>query len=131
MEKILVKTTKRFEIVDLTSQVMSIVSKSGVNDGICVVFCPHTTAAIAVNENADPTVKQDIISKLAELVPQNGSYRHLERNSDAHIKNVLVGPSLTFIVESGKIELGTWQGIFFIECDGARSREVWVKVLGK
>lgn len=131
MEKILVKTTRRFEIVDLTSHVMSIVSKSGIADGLCVVFCPHTTAAVAVNENADPTVKQDIISKLAELVPQNGNYRHLEKNSDAHIKNVLVGPSLTFIVENGKIELGTWQGIFFIESDGPRNREVWVKVVGK
>lgn len=131
MEKILVKTTKRLEIIDLTSQVMSIVLKSNISDGICVVFCPHTTAAIAVNENADPTVKQDIISKLTELIPQNGNYRHLERNSDAHIKNVIVGPSVTFIIEHGKIELGTWQGIFFIECDGARNREVWVKVIGK
>ncbi len=131
MEKILVRTTRRFEIVDLTSHVMSIVSKSSIADGLCVVFCPHTTAAVAVNENADPTVKQDIISKLAELVPQNGNYRHLEKNSDAHIKNVLVGPSLTFIVENGKIELGTWQGIFFIESDGPRNREVWVKVVGK
>ncbi len=131
MEKILVNTTKRFEIVDLTSQLMSIVLKSGIVDGVCVVYCPHTTAAIAVNENADPTVKQDIISKLAELVPQNGAYRHLEKNSDAHIKNVLVGPSLTFIVEDGKLELGTWQGVFFVEGDGPRSREVWVKLLGK
>lgn len=130
MEKITVNTTRRFEIVDLTGDVMSIVSKSGINNGICVVYCPHTTAAIAVNENADPTVKQDIISKLAELIPQAGNYRHLEKNSDAHIKNVIVGCSVTFIVESGKIQLGTWQGIFFIEGDGARSREVWVKVIG-
>lgn len=131
MEKINVKTTKRMEIVDLTSSVVSVVHKSGINDGICVVFCPHTTAAIAVNENADPTVKQDIINKIAELIPQNASYRHLERNSDAHIKNVLIGPSLTFIVEKGKLELGTWQGVFFVEGDGPREREVWVKVIGK
>lgn len=131
MEKINIKTTKRMDIVDLTSQVVSIVSKSGVQEGICVVFCPHTTAAVAVNENADPTVKQDIINKLAELIPQNAPYRHLEKNSDAHIKNVLVGPSITFIVERGKLELGTWQGVFFVEGDGPRSREVWVKVIGK
>lgn len=130
MEKIIVNTTRRFEIIDLTGDVMSIVSKSGINNGICVVYCPHTTAAIAVNENADPTVKQDIISKLAELIPQAGNYRHLEKNSDAHIKNVLVGGSVTLIVENSKIQLGTWQGIFFIEGDGARSREVWVKVIG-
>lgn len=131
MEKINVKTTKRMEIVDLTSSVVSVVHKSGINEGICVVFCPHTTAAIAVNENADPTVKQDIINKIAELIPQNASYKHLERNSDAHIKNVLIGPSLTFIVEKGILELGTWQGVFFIEGDGPREREVWVKVIGK
>lgn len=131
MEKIVVKTTKRLEIVDLTSQIMAIVSQKKINDGLCVVYCPHTTAAIAVNENADPTVKQDIISKLSELVPVNGNYRHLEKNSDAHIKNVLVGPSITFIVENGKIELGTWQGIFFVECDGPRTREVWVKIIGQ
>ncbi len=131
MVKITVKTTKRMEIVDLTSSVVSIVHDSGVKDGICVVYCPHTTAGIAVNENADPTVKQDIINKLAELVPQTGTYRHLERNSDAHIKNVLIGPSLTFIIENGKLELGTWQGVFFIEGDGPRTREVWVKLMGK
>ncbi|MCX7990507.1 MAG: secondary thiamine-phosphate synthase enzyme YjbQ [Proteobacteria bacterium] len=129
MEKIAIKTTKRMEIVDLTSSVVSIVHKSGVKDGICVVYCPHTTSAIAVNENADPTVKQDIINKLAEIVPQNANYRHLEKNSDAHIKNVLIGPSITFIVENGKLELGTWQGVFFVEGDGPRTREVWVKVM--
>lgn len=131
MEKIIVKTTKRMEIVDLTSSILSIVHKSDIKDGICVVYCPHTTAAIAVNENADPTVKQDIINKIAEIIPQNASYKHLEKNSDAHIKNVLIGPSLTFIIEKGKLELGTWQGIFFVEGDGPREREIWVKILGK
>lgn len=131
MDKIVVKTTKRMEIVDITSGVLKIVSKSNVNDGICVVFCPHTTAAVAMNENADPTVKQDIISTLASLVPQSGTYRHLERNSDAHIKNILIGPQITLIIEQSRLAMGTWQGIFFIESDGPREREVWVKILGK
>jgi secondary thiamine-phosphate synthase enzyme len=131
MEKISVKTGKRLEIVDLTSEIMAIVSRSSVSDGLCSVFCPHTTAGVGVNENADPTVKQDILSKLAELIPQNANYRHLEKNSDAHVKNILIGPSLTFFIENHKLELGTWQGIFFIEGDGPRMREVWVKIIGK
>lgn len=131
MEKIAVKTTKRLEVIDLTSEIMAVVSKSGVTDGLCAVFCPHTTAGVGINENADPTVKQDILSKLADMVPQNANYRHLEKNSDAHIKNILIGPSLTCFIENGKLELGTWQGIFFIESDGPRTREVWVKVIGK
>jgi len=131
MEKIIVKTTKRIEIVDLTGEIHKIVHQSGVNDGICAVFCPHTTAAIAINENADPTVKQDILNTLSKLIPKNAAYKHLESNSDAHIKNVLIGPSLTLIVESGRLALGTWQGIFFVEGDGPRQREVWVKIIGK
>lgn len=131
MEKITVKTTKRIEIVDITGEVLKVVSNANVMDGICVIFCPHTTASIAINENADPTVKQDILSTLSKLVPQNAGYRHLESNSDAHIKNVLVGPSLSLIIENGRLALGTWQGIFFVEGDGPRQREVWVKVIGK
>lgn len=131
MEKLMVTTAKRMEIVDITSQVLGYVTRKGIKDGLCVVFCPHTTAAILVNENADPTVKQDILAKLAELVPYEGNYRHLEKNSDAHIKNTLVGPSLTFIVEDGHLQLGTWQGIFFLEADGPRTRNVWLKVIGQ
>lgn len=131
MEKITVKTTKRIEIVDITGEVLKVVSNANIMDGICVIFCPHTTASIAINENADPTVKQDILSTLSKLVPQNAGYRHLESNSDAHIKNVLVGPSLSLIIENGRLALGTWQGIFFVEGDGPRQREVWVKVIGK
>lgn len=131
MERINVKTTKRIEIVDLTGEILKIVGNSGVKDGLCAVFCPHTTAAIAINENADPTVKQDILSTLSKIVPQNAGYKHLESNSDAHIKNVLIGPSLTLIIENGRLALGTWQGIFFVEGDGPRQREVWVKIIGK
>ncbi|MCX7771111.1 MAG: secondary thiamine-phosphate synthase enzyme YjbQ [Proteobacteria bacterium] len=131
MEKISIKTTKRTEIVDITGEVLKIVSKIGISDGICVIFCPHTTAGVGINENADPTVKQDILSALSKLVPQNAGYRHLESNSDAHIKNILIGPSLSLIIESGRLALGTWQGIFFIEGDGPRQREVWVKIIGK
>jgi len=131
MDKIIVKTTKRIEIVDITGEILKIISNAGIIDGICVVFCPHTTASIAINENADPTVKQDILNTLSKLVPQNAGYRHLESNSDAHIKNVLVGPSLSLIVENGRLALGTWQGIFFVEGDGPRQREVWVKIIGK
>ena len=124
-----VKTGSRIDMVDITSLVSGEVSKAGVTDGICVVYVPHTTAGVTINEGADPAVCTDIIRKLNELVPPNDRYRHMEGNSDSHIKTSIIGSSVTVIVENGRLVLGTWQKIFFCEFDGPRSRKVYVKVV--
>ncbi len=100
-------------------------------EGVCVLFCPHTTAALTINENADPSVQQDIVQALAGILPREAGYRHAEGNSDAHIKASLLGPSLTVCVEGGTLALGTWQGIYLFEGDGPRSREVWVSCIAE
>ena len=124
-----VKTGSRIDMVDITSLVSGEVSKTGVTDGICVVYVPHTTAGVTINEGADPAVCTDIIRKLNELVPPNDRYRHMEGNSDSHIKTSIIGSSVTVITEKGRLVLGTWQRIFFCEFDGPRSRKVYVKVV--
>jgi len=124
-----VKTTKRVEFVDITAQVKTILRESNVREGIVVVYVPHTTCGVTINEHADPSVVEDIISQLSKLVPISGGYRHLEGNSDAHIKASIVGSSVTVIVSNGNLLLGTWQGIFLCEFDGPRTREVVVKVV--
>jgi len=129
MEKFSVVTAKRVELIDITQHVQHAVLKAKIKDGICCVFCPHTTAGLTINENADKCVKADIIKALESLVPANGDYLHSEGNSDSHIKSSLFGSSLTVIIDSGRLSLGTWQGIYFSEFDGPRSREVWVKVI--
>jgi len=129
MKTFTVKTAKREQLVDITAEVMEIISKSGVNSGICVLYVPHTTAAITINENADPSVRVDIEETLSKLVPYGKGYRHLEGNADSHIKSTLVAPSITLIVENGRPVLGTWQGIFFCEFDGPRTRKVHVKII--
>jgi secondary thiamine-phosphate synthase enzyme len=126
---IMMKTKARTEFINITADVQKIVRESGIKDGICIVYCPHTTAAITINEGADPAVAVDIISTLNREFPHEGSYRHSEGNSDAHIKTSLVNPSQTIIVEQGSLLLGTWQAIFLCEFDGARNRRVLVKVL--
>ena len=123
-----VRTDSRIQMVDITASVQGEVSKAGVSDGICVVYVPHTTAGITINEGADPAVCQDIIAKLNELVPPNAGYRHMEGNADSHIKASLMGSSVTLLVENGRLVLGTWQKIFFCEFDGPRSRRVYIKV---
>ena len=123
-----VKTSSRVDMVDITSSIQKEASKSGITDGICVVYVPHTTAGITVNEGADPAVCQDIITKLNELVPPNAGYRHMEGNSDSHIKASTIGSSVTVLTENGRLVLGTWQKIFFCEFDGPRSRKVYIKV---
>jgi secondary thiamine-phosphate synthase enzyme len=128
MKTIQVKTGSRIEFVDITSRVQEAISKSGVKEGIAVVYVPHTTAGVTINEAADPAVVQDIIGKLSQLVPHHNSYRHAEGNADAHIKATLVGSSVHLIVSGGSAALGTWQGIFFCEFDGPRSRKVFVKI---
>ncbi len=129
MKTFTVKTAKREQLVDITAEVMEIISKSGVNSGICVLYVPHTTAAITINENADPSVRVDIEETLSKLVPYGKGYRHLEGNADSHIKSTLVAPSITLIIENGRPVLGTWQGIFFCEFDGPRTRKVHVKII--
>lgn len=122
-----VKTTARSEMVDITSSVQKEISKAGVSDGVCVVYVPHTTAGVTINEGADPSVCRDIVEKLTELVPPNAGYRHMEGNADSHIKASLMGSSVSVMVENGRLLLGTWQKIFFCEFDGPRSRKVYVK----
>jgi secondary thiamine-phosphate synthase enzyme len=124
-----VRTSKQIDFIDITRSVQEAVKKTGAEDGICIVFVPHTTAGITINENADPSVVQDIIMELNKIVPFEDRYHHLEGNSSAHIKASVLGCSQTVFVESGKLALGTWQGIFFCEFDGPRNRKVYVKVL--
>ncbi|MDD3726102.1 MAG: secondary thiamine-phosphate synthase enzyme YjbQ [Candidatus Ratteibacteria bacterium] len=128
MERINVRTTKRQEFVEITQLIEDAVKRSGVKSGICYVYVPHTTCGLTINENADPSVKSDILSKLEQLVPESGRYSHSEGNSDAHIKSSIVGHSLSVIVEDSSLQLGTWQGIFLCEFDGPRTRYVWVKI---
>jgi secondary thiamine-phosphate synthase enzyme len=124
-----VRTSKKTEFIDITRSVHEAVKKKGVEEGICFIFIPHTTAAVTINENADPSVSQDILMELNRVVPFQDRYQHLEGNSPAHIKASLIGCSQTVLVESGKLVLGTWQGIFFCEFDGPRNRKVHVKVM--
>lgn len=123
-----VRTGGRTELVDLTSRIQEVVGESGVAEGLCHIFVPHTTAGLTINENADPSVKADILMVLNKLISDREPYRHLEGNSPAHIKASLVGPQLTVLVAGGRLLLGTWQGIFFCEFDGPRHRRVHVKV---
>ena len=128
--EITLKTTGRNQFIDITRQVESIVLQSGVRKGICVIYVPHTTAGVTINENADPTVRKDIISTLEKLIPwREPFYEHAEGNSAAHIKSSLIGCNQTVIVQEGKLLLGTWQGIYFCEFDGPRTRKVYVKVI--
>jgi secondary thiamine-phosphate synthase enzyme len=114
--------------MDITPLVRDVVDKSKIENGVCYIFVPHTTAGITINENADPSVRQDILIEMDKLVPWQGNYTHLEGNAAAHIKASLVGSSETIPVENGELVLGTWQGVFFAEFDGPRRREVWVKI---
>ena len=124
-----VRTSQPAELIDITHSVQEAVKKTGVEEGICFIFIPHTTAAVTINENADPSVSLDIVMELNKIIPLQGRYQHLEGNSPAHIRASLIGCSQTVFVESGKLALGTWQGIFFCEFDGPRNRSVYVKVL--
>jgi secondary thiamine-phosphate synthase enzyme len=121
-------SSAREEFCEVTGAVASVVRESGVTDGIVTLFVPHTTAAITINENADPDVQTDMISWLARLVPANAPFRHAEGNSDAHLKASLVGPSVQIPLVAGRLRLGTWQGIYFCEFDGPRRRELEVIV---
>jgi secondary thiamine-phosphate synthase enzyme len=125
---IAVRTDGAQQLVDITQQVRMVVRESGVKSGECHVFVPHTTAAVTINENADPNVRKDILNRLEEIVPTSGGYLHSEGNSHAHIKSSIVGASLVVFVEAGQLVLGTWQSIFLCEFDGPRTRNVMVRV---
>lgn len=127
--KFSLRTAARNQLLDISTQVQDFVRESAFSDGLCIVHTPHTTAAVTINENADPSVKSDMLKKLAEVFPQDDNYRHAEGNSDSHIKSSLVGCSETIIVSGGKLVLGTWQGIYFCEFDGPRLREFFVKLV--
>jgi len=129
MQTLNVKTDQRTQLVDVTAQVQKAVASSGVAEGICYLYVPHTTAAITINECADPDVARDVEGALDRLVPVTGPYRHSEGNSDSHVKAGLVGTSQIVFVKSGKLNLGRWQGVFFCEFDGPRDRKLHVKVL--
>ncbi len=127
-KRITIPTHSKTELVDITSEIEKMVEGSGVKEGICWVFIPHTTAGITINEGADPSVKRDILSQLDKLIPSRESYQHLEGNAPAHIKASMVGSSQTLIIESGKLLLGTWQSVYLCEFDGPRHRKVIIKV---
>jgi secondary thiamine-phosphate synthase enzyme len=124
-----VKTKSKTEFVEITGDIENAIRSQGVNDGICMLFVPHTTAAITINESADPSVKSDILMVLNKIVPWKEAYRHLEGNSPAHIKSSIIGASEIIAVEGGRLKLGTWQGVFFCEFDGPRSRKVHIRFL--
>ncbi len=127
-----ISTKKRNQLIDITGQVSSAVNQSGITDGDVIVYCPHTTAAITINENADPSVIHDLLLTLEELVPHHRpGYQHYEGNSDAHCKSSLIGCSKQILVRDKTLSLGTWQGIFFCEFDGPRSRKVYVQIRGE
>ncbi|HET6490670.1 MAG TPA: secondary thiamine-phosphate synthase enzyme YjbQ [Syntrophales bacterium] len=129
MRQFSVKTQARSQMIDITAQVRSILRDSGIESGLCFVFVPHTTAAVTINENADPDVPRDVLTQLDRTIPLRGDYLHSEGNSAAHIKASLFGASETVIVEKGSLVLGTWQSLFFCEFDGPRTRQVFVKII--
>ena len=131
MVKLRLRTSRREEALDVTDRVRRAVAASGVREGTCTVFAPHTTCAIAVNEGHDPAVIEDFLNHIRELVPREAGFEHAEGNSDSHIKALLVGPSATVPVSGGEVRLGQWQAIFMCEFDGPRERSLWVSVNGE
>jgi secondary thiamine-phosphate synthase enzyme len=131
MNVISVQTTSQFQFVDITEKVREVLQKQKIDSGIAILYVPHTTAGITINERADPAVRQDILSELNKLIPLNSGYKHLEGNSAAHIKSTLIGCSEEVVIEKGELVLGTWQAIFFCEFDGPRTRQVYVKFIAE
>lgn len=128
LEKIKVDTQKRCQLVDITNQIEKVIGKQKIKEGILHIFCPHTTAAVTVNENYDPSVQTDISETLSKLIPHHAGYAHTEGNADAHIKAALMGSSRILFIQNSKIAFGSWQGIYLCEFDGPRTREVWIKI---
>ena len=129
MQEIHLQTNSRVEMLDITASVQAEVNSEKISNGLCIIFSPHTTAAITINENADPDVPRDIIAVLDRSVPLSANYRHAEGNSAAHVKSSLIGASELVIIEKGRLVLGTWQSVFFCEFDGPRSRKVLISII--
>jgi secondary thiamine-phosphate synthase enzyme len=129
LKEITIKTNTRTQILDITTQVQKVVGESGIAEGLCCVFVPHTTAGVTINENADPSVKQDIVMELNKVIPFDDNYSHLEGNSAAHIKASIIGSSVNIPIKNNNLLLGTWQGICFCEFDGPRTRKFYVKIM--
>jgi secondary thiamine-phosphate synthase enzyme len=131
MKELMIKTSRHTEFVEITEQVQTVVDGAGVKEGVCICFVPHTTAGITINENADPDVVTDMIYALEQAVPWKDShYQHGEGNSAAHVKSSMMGHSSHILIHGGKLQFGTWQGIYLCEFDGPRSRKVWVSISG-
>jgi len=124
-----VKTSSRTELIDITSKIAQLVKESAVVEGLCMLYVPHTTGAVTINESADPSVRGDILMVLNQIIPRDADYKHMEGNSPAHVKSTLVGASELVAIENGALMLGTWQGIFFCEFDGPRTRKVRVRII--
>jgi len=129
LKEITIKTNTQTQILDITTQVQKVLSESGIAEGLCCVFISHTTAGVTINENADPSVKQDIVMELNKVIPFDDNYNHLEGNSAAHIKASIIGSSVNIPVKNNNLLLGTWQGICFCEFDGPRTRKFYVKIM--
>jgi len=129
LEVLEIESTKRNDLIDITAEVNAAVSRARIESGVCYLYIPHATAGLTINENADPTVRFDIIKKLDSLVPRDENYTHPEGNSDSHVKSSIMGTTLTIIIKDGSLVLGTWQGIYFCEFDGPRSRKIYVKTI--
>jgi len=129
MIELKVKSRKKNEMIDITSDIQEIINKENLKEGHIIVYVPHTTAGITINEGADPSVQHDITETLKEIIPEDGNYHHMEGNSDAHIKASLLGSSITVLVENKRLVLGTWQHIFFYEGDGPRNRRVYMNII--
>jgi secondary thiamine-phosphate synthase enzyme len=129
MKEISLETHSRVEMIDITAAVQKAIGEEKIEEGICLVYAPHTTAAVTINENADPDVPRDILAALDRAVPLSANYRHAEGNSAAHVKSSLVGASELVIIEKGRLVLGTWQSIFFCEFDGPRTRKVLISII--
>jgi secondary thiamine-phosphate synthase enzyme len=128
MHTLQITTTRRTQFADITDEVQSAVTKCQIRSGICRLYVPHTTAAVTINEHADPDVASDVEAAFDRLIPHRGPYKHSEGNSDAHIKSILVGNTQTVFIADGRLALGRWQGIFFCEFDGPRSRQIYLKI---
>ncbi len=123
------KSSKRIEFIDITNKINNIIRQSGIVEGACFISVPHTTAAVTINENSDPDVVSDILTKTGNLIPCNEGYIHMEGNSDSHIKSSLFGPSLSLIIDNNKVLLGIWQAVYFCEFDGPRNRKFYIKLI--
>ncbi len=131
MKTLQVTSSRQVEMIDISTEVCRVIRATGITDGLAVIFTPHTTAAITINENADPDVCRDLVMEINKIVPMQDGYHHLEGNSAAHLKSSLFGVSETLIINAGEIVLGTWQGIYFCEFDGPRQRKVNIQVIGQ